>query len=261
MKKLLAFILSFSMLITVLSACNSDSENKVSEDDIIQENVEADDGKLNLVVDGASKYVIVRGENAYISEITATTELQSYLKQITGVEIPIVTDSAEASEYEIVVGKTNRETDGMFDRSELGDDGLVIKTVGEKLFLVGGEQRGTLYSVYEFLEAYAGCRFYTNTFEIVPSMTTLSIDEIAEDKQIPVFTTRVTNWTQQNGGEYKPKRKLSGGAIGSTIPEEFGGSEVWTGHGAGHTINFMIGSGGGADDNPCLTSDDNYQKF
>ena len=94
----------------------------------------------------------MRGENASPSELTAASELQAYLNKMGGFELPIVTDSTPAVENEIVVGKTNRETDGEFDRTELGYDGFVIKTEGQKIYLVGGETRGTLYSVYTFLE-------------------------------------------------------------------------------------------------------------
>ena len=163
-KKLLSMLLALSMMLTVLAACNNDSVDPVGDpNDQQKEENQGNEGDevisyvLNLVVDGVSDYVIVRGENAYISEVTASTELQSYLKQISGVEIPIVTDSTAPVAKEIVVGKTNRESDGEFNRDELGNDGLVIKSNGQKLFLVGGEKRGTLYAVYTFLEEYLGC--------------------------------------------------------------------------------------------------------
>ncbi|MBE6632235.1 MAG: hypothetical protein E7623_05980, partial [Ruminococcaceae bacterium] len=101
-KKLLNILLALSMMLAMLAACNNDpNEGEEMVSDV-----------LNLVVDGVSDYVIVRGENAYISEVTASTELQKYLKQISGVEIPIITDSTAPVEKEIVVGKTNREADG-----------------------------------------------------------------------------------------------------------------------------------------------------
>ena len=231
MKKIISMLLVLSMMFAVLAACNNETpvENPDVPDNQEIQGGEVDDGMLHLVVDGASDYVIVRGENAYISEVTASTELQKYLKQITGVELPIVTDSAAPVEKEIVVGKTNRESDGEFDREELGDDGFVIKSNGKKLFLVGGEQRGTLYSVYEFLEAYLGCRFYTSSFEKIPETQTLSLEQIAEDKQIPVFETRETYWIDYMGSSsLSAKRRMNGGKC-TTRPAELGGSNSWVG--------------------------------
>ena len=149
--------------------------------------------------------MIVRGENASPSEITAASELQSYLKKISGAELPVVTDAAAPTVREIVVGKTNREAEGDFDRAELGDDGFVIKTAGGKLWLVGGEARGTLYSVYEFLEAYLGCRLFTATAEKIPETPTVSVAPIAEDKQIPVFTFRDLDWVCSRDGTFQTK--------------------------------------------------------
>jgi len=219
-KKFLSALLASLMLLSSFTGCNtapSDETEKVYETEETEAAGETDGAEedapikadaLVLVKDGVSDYVIVRGEEAYVSEVTASTELQAYLKQITGVEIPIVTDSAEVSAKEIVVGKTNREAEGAFDRDELGTDGFVIRTEGEKLYLVGGEQRGTLYAVYELLEAYLGCRFYSAEIEKIPSLDTISLDPIAEDKQIPVFFDRKMAYIGDTTGTLSVKWRL-----------------------------------------------------
>ncbi len=263
MRKILSMLLALSMMLAMLAACNNEPVDPVENPDDQQqeenkgnEGDEVDDGKITLVADGLTDYVIVRGENAYISEVTASTELQSYIKQISGVEIPIVTDATAPVEKEIVVGKTNREADGEFDRDELGSDGLIIKTNGQKLFLVGGEQRGTLYAVYEFLESYLGCRFYSSDFEVVPTTTAISLDQIAEDKQIPSFDTRETLWADYaNNPAFAVKRKINGRKFG-TIPEELGGSKIW-GAGIGHTLGSLTNTP--YESQPCLTDETNYQ--
>lgn len=261
MKRFLTFTLAALMLLSILTACNG-------EDPTIQPDVSGDsieEGKepvmdmknLNLVVDGVSEYVIVRGENASPSEVTAASELQAYIKQISGAELPIVTDSAEPVVKEIVVGKTNREKDGVFDRTELGEDGFVIKTEDGKLWLVGGEQRGTLYSVYEFLEKYLGCRFYTATFEKVPQNTTITVD-ISEDKQIPVFETRNSFWYDYWNHNISVKLKLNCRRGRGDIPEELGGSLSWAG-GECHTLYSLAEmTGDHMWNEPCLTSEDVY---
>lgn len=197
-KRILSLLLAVSMIAILFSGCGENSSgNNEGKKDIV------------LVSKGVSDYVIVRGENASVSEVTASTELQSYLKQISGVELPVVTDATTAVEKEIVVAKTNCEAEGDFDREELGDDGFVIKTTGSKLWLVGGEQRGTLYSVYTFLEEYLGCRYYTATVEKIPEQSTVAIAAIEEDKQIPVFKERDNMWLPSMS-EVAPKHKLNG---------------------------------------------------
>jgi hypothetical protein len=190
---------------------------------------------LTLVSEGVSEYVIVRGENASPSEVTASTELQKYLKQICGAELPIVTDSTAAVEKEIVVGKTNRETDGEFDREKLGTDGFVIKTSDAKLYLVGGEKRGTLYAVYEFLESYLGCRFFTQTVETVPTLTTITIDAIKQDLQLPYFDYRNVFWYDYFKDEIAVKRKVNAN-IANQRSDAYGGVVGYTGA-ASHTFS------------------------
>ncbi len=247
-KKIICMLLTLSMMLTVLAACNNEPVvDETPDDGQQQEDIQGNDkveepfdGTLKLVVDGVSDYVIVRGENAYISEVTASTELQKYLKQISGVEIPIVTDATEPVAKEIVVGKTNREADGEFDRDELGDDGLVIKSNGQKLFLVGGEQRGTLYAVYEFLESYLGCGFYTNAIEKIPEMKTISLEKIEEDKQIPIMRSRDLGWAAYSGFEnICVKRKLNGHQC--AISDAKGGKFIWNPY--VHTFASLVNYG------------------
>ena len=239
MKRLLSLLLALTMMASTLSACNNTPVENPDEQDkqeVIQNEEPSDDGKITLVAEGLTDYVIVRGANAYVSEVTASTELQNYIKQISGVEIPIVTDDAEPVEKEIVVGKTNREADGEFNRDELGNDGLVIKTSGKKLFLVGGEKRGTLYAVYEFLESYLGCRFYTKTVEKVPEMKTIVLDQIGEDKQIPTVMFREMGWLDWDDADYCVKRKINSSWAGQ-LTDEWGGKEPWVG---GHSMSMLL---------------------
>ena len=250
-KNMLSILLAVVMLLTMLAACNKEPVEDVENPDNQQEENQGGEEvvlpeTLDLVVDGTSDYVIVRGENAYISEITASTELQSYIKQITGVELPIVTDSAEPVEKEIIVGKTNRESDGEF------------KTNGAKLYLVGGEQRGTLYSVYEFLEAYLGCRFYTSKFEKIPALKTISLEEIKEDKQIPVFETRTVHWADYSQNDYFSSKRKTIVCKWGKASEAYGGNPTWINIGGDvvHSLGTLAETG--REGQPCLTDENIY---
>ena len=213
-KKFLLLLLSVLMAFSVMSlaGCQDAPEPEVPEEPDTPDIPDTPDtpdtppapeeaAPLILASEGVSEYVIVRGENASPSEVTASTELQKYLKQICGAELPIVTDSTAAVEKEIVVGKTNRESEGEFDREKLGTDGFVIKTSDDKLYLVGGEKRGTLYAVYEFLESYLGCRFFTQTVETVPTLTTITIDAIKQDTFVALIILKGEGTVTTDDGE------------------------------------------------------------
>ncbi|MBQ3182609.1 MAG: hypothetical protein IJB57_02965, partial [Clostridia bacterium] len=93
-----------------------------------------------------TKYRIIhhdfgKGYSGYgMNEIYAAQQLQRYLKYALGAELPLDTDSSEATEYEILVGNTNRTKE---DTSEYGIEEYIIKTEGKNLIITGGEQRGT----------------------------------------------------------------------------------------------------------------------
>ena len=100
---------------------------------------------FDIIANGFSDYVIIKGENCTESESTAATVLQEYLFKISGVTLPIITDANRPLNHEIIVGKTSREGDGFtVDRNKLGNEGVYLKTVGEKLVISGGEIRGAL---------------------------------------------------------------------------------------------------------------------
>jgi len=252
MKKCLSLLLILAMLIPTLAACGKDEPDETDPDTGTETPAETDAGTpaeisdtVELVKDGVSEYVIVRGENATEDEIKASTELQSYLKQISGAELPIVTDATPAAAKEIVIGLTNREKEGQFDRAELEYDGFIIKTEAGKLWLVGGTYKGPLYAVYELLESYLDCRFFTATLEKVPEQKTISLS-IEEDKQIPMFDIRYSTGT---------------GVAGALMDKYKWYYPVWAG-GRCHTLPELgeVGSGSSSSDpDPCLQSEEAFQ--
>jgi len=254
-RKFLAMLLALTMLLPALAACGknpADETDPGTPDTGIQTPAEGESDAaselsdtVNLVTDGVSEYVIVRGENATDYEIKAASELQSYLKQISGAELAIVTDSTPAVEKEIIIGKTNREADGAYDRAALEDDGFIIKTEAGKLWLIGGERAGALFAVYEFLEAYLGCRFYTAEFEKVPEQKTITL-EIAEDRQVPVFEIRQDYYYGVADTPLREKLKLR--------------NPVWAGSFC-HTLPGLSenGGNGASGPDPCLQSEEVFQ--
>jgi len=262
--KLLAILLTLAMLTPTLAACGKDAPDETepsvpdttapvesqSQETETQPETEPetepepiDPDALPIIVNGESEFVIVRGENAADIEIKAAEELQSYLRQITGAELPIVTDSTPAAANEIVIGQTNRETDGQFDRAELSYDGFIIKTDAGKLWLIGADGHGSLYAVYELLEAYLDCRFYSANFERVPERKTVALN-IPEDKQVPVLETRYLLWadvTRNPDFALKIKNR----------------TYSWAG-GMCHTLPELAETGGGMDRDPCLLLPETY---
>ena len=253
MKKTLIIVLAVLMLVAVFAGCGERNQIPEENSDVVDEFA-----ALNLVVDGVSDFVIVHGVNATESEVKAAKELRSYLKKISGAVLSVVTDLKKPTANEIVVGKTNREEPGDFDRDELGDDGFVIKTANGKLWLVGGETRGTLYSVYTFLEEYLGCRFYTAEIEKIPETKNIKVPYIEENKQIPVFKYRDMTYSQANLMFFPAKLKING-TYAKNLNDAYGSHYKFSPFFV-HTLGWFSGTNSVNSPQPCLTDPELLEK-
>ena len=119
---------------------------------------------LVLAQNGETNYKIVLAQDAAPPERHAAEELARFLHESTGVEFPIVTSGEEGDAFRILVGQGAHVTAVAPDLNigALGTDGLVVRTVGTDLILVGGRPRGTLYAVDDFLEDVVGCRWWSS---------------------------------------------------------------------------------------------------
>lgn len=187
-------------------------------------------------------YVIVISQNASAAERNAAEKLKGYLEEISGIALSIVIDDTPEASKEIVVGKTNREGNSFtIDRTDLGDDGIVIKTVGEKIVLSGAEKRGAIYSVYTFLEEYFGCRWFTYKLTVIPKKDKLLIPKEIDYTYAPAITFRENDWiSPAMSNEYKAANKLNDNVYGY-IGEEYGSGISYAGSFC-HTFAWLVDS-------------------
>jgi len=142
---------------------------------------------LTLVEDGRPASTIVIGAKASVPERFAADELQKYLKEMSGAEVPIVTDAEKAAGPLILVGKA--ETHARIaalakagrirlSASTPGSGGFMIKTVDNGLVLGGSQDRGVVYGVYDLLEDQMGCVWYAPGDDYVPERKDVKIGEV-----------------------------------------------------------------------------------
>ncbi|NLA77865.1 MAG: DUF4838 domain-containing protein, partial [Clostridiales bacterium] len=190
---------------------------------------------MTVIENGASDYVIVCAKTPGEPEYTAAVKLQQYLKQMSGVELPIVPDTVPEAAREIIVGRTSREGAAYtIDREHLGDEGVNFFTVGEKLVIAGGEKRGTLYSVYTFLEEILDCHWYTAELIIIPANAKVEIPVEISVTQLPSLEYRETDWISPKDVEYSLANKLNSN-IYRHLSDENGSSMGYAGSFA-HTL-------------------------
>lgn len=148
--------------------------------------------ELPLAEGGKSQYVIVIPENASPPVRHAADELANFLQQMSGASFTIQTDNAQpAAECEILLGNSRRllELGINIDWQKLGKEGYVLKTVGKRLVIAGGEPRGTLYGVYGLLEDHLGCRWFTPDCSRIPHYDRLLVGPL-DETVIPVLEYR-----------------------------------------------------------------------
>lgn len=141
------------------------------------------------------QFVILIGANASETERFAASELQRYLGKTTGTKAEIKNNDFDFKGlFPISVGRT-KLSEGIsrqFDQSPTtsGPDSFIIRVDDSAIVLCGGGDRGTLYSVYEFLEQQ-GCRWFFpgELGEVVPENGKLILSK-GEKRFVPDFVQR-----------------------------------------------------------------------
>lgn len=132
-----------------------------------------------LVQEGKCICTIIVGDDATAAEKYAAEELRTHLAQIGGCDIVCKTGVVLDSPMIIVgPGKALSKVEPALDLKAMGKEEVVIRTKGPHLILAGGRPRGTLYAVYEFLERYLGCRWYTKDIVHIPKQETIQLSPI-----------------------------------------------------------------------------------
>ena len=140
------------------------------------------------------------------NEIKAAKELQKYIELLTGSNIYIVYDNyLTVYDREIRVGKVKRS---VIPTDDLGDDGYIIKTVGNSLEINGGI-RGVLYGVYSFIEKYLGVRYLSATVERFIYNGDITLNDI-DDKFVPLLEYRDIMFWNAWDTNFSVKQKING---------------------------------------------------
>ena len=163
-----------------------------------------------LFKNGASDYTIVVASNAPESEQYAAKELQEWIAQVSGVELPISDLNGGQVGKRLIVGY-NSMTEELIPSAEKPsdrDDSFTWCSKDGDILLWGGSKRGTLYSVYSFLEKELGCRWYSSKVSVAPKRNawhfgelynheepTLMIRDncVLDVRSHPVFSARMRN--------------------------------------------------------------------
>ncbi len=171
--------------------------------------------KIVLAQNGNSLYRIVIPATATPQEHKAAAVLQDYLLQISGAAIPIVSSTRPGTKHEILLGQNEKlaELGIGVNFDELEADGFVIMTDSLRLVIAGGNDKGTIFGVYTFLEKYLDCRMYAPKVKIIPTRDTIVLGRI-EDKEVPKIRYRTIHYKPSWDAEYVDWHRLNHDAQG-----------------------------------------------
>jgi len=202
-------------------------------------------GPLTIARDGVSRAVVLVAADATGSEKYAASELATFLTQATGTTINIVS-KAERGAVRLLVGeKAARLADRRFRALGLGEEGFVIRTVGNDLILAGGRPRGTLYAVYTFLEDEVGCRWWSTKVSTIPKRPTLTVADL-DIRFVPQLEYRESFWFDALDGDWAARNKCNGNS--DRLDAKHGGRHTYEGF--VHTFYGLIPPGRYFKDHP-----------
>jgi len=163
---------------------------------------------LRITNEGKSNYVIIIPTKSNKSDSTAASYLSKYISEMTELDIPVLHDSAAPGNFEICIGNTNRFD---FSKEEFAPDAFRIRSMDEKLFIVGGNRKGTIYGVIDLLEQW-GCRKFSSDESHIPKYDHLDLDPI-DRYNAPANDLRIINGKMTANPEFVDWLRIT------TIPE------------------------------------------
>ncbi|MEO8820499.1 MAG: alpha-glucuronidase family glycosyl hydrolase, partial [Ginsengibacter sp.] len=162
-------------------------------------NAKPEDGNYNNN-EAASKisgYQIVISSRTDSIEKQAASEFQQYVSKLALSEIPVVAEKDYKGRKAIYIGKTNYAKSQKVDLAGVEGDGYIYKSTGDNLIIVGGNKKGVLYGVYDFLEGM-GFRKLAPGFVYVPIEKEIKFIKI-NGVFNPSITYRTTSYGQMGG--------------------------------------------------------------
>jgi hypothetical protein len=148
--------------------------------------------RITLAEGGRSEYRILVADQSPLPVRFAAEELQKYLKQISGAELPITAGDKSETVILVAEGKSlEGDLDALRDRlAGRGDDGYLLRSLGKRLVLVGNSPRATLYAVYHLLEKHLGCGWCAPGDDTVPRRDLVQVAALDEAVGPPAFAMR-----------------------------------------------------------------------
>lgn len=178
-RNIISALLSLTLFLLSFGCTNSDVGIDNSTNEKISSTIDASrvsysgthvfnvtETEKDFIKDGKTDYKLVVSSKASAVVANAVTEFRYFFEKATGINLDVIYDNGDmshsANQKYISIGETSLlKTSGVFcDIKVFGRDGIRIETKDENIYLVGGYDTGTLYSVYAFMELFFDFEIY-----------------------------------------------------------------------------------------------------
>ena len=186
-----------------------------------------------MVQDGKTDYRILIPADFDTHTKTASSELQTFFKQATGINLIIDFESGEGRTHNenlkyISIGDTkllesanfngDDNTENDYDKEVLTKDGVRILTKDKTVYLIGGGSQGNVNAVYDFLQIMFDYEYYYyNCWEINEGVLNAKLRDF-NVTDIPDITHRSTGWAAANNSydnfRYRSRHSCTDAMVG-----------------------------------------------
>jgi len=164
----------------------------------------------------------------------AAEELRDFTERMTGVRLSVV-EGGDADGRSVVFLDAGERNPKM--------DGFVIDVSDRRLSITASSRRGgCLYAVYEILERFGGCRWYSSWCEKIPKRDRLSVPAPLQEVHEPAFDMRQPWWYDAlSHHAFAARLRMNTHQWGRMEPK-YGGEHFRFGRGLGscHTFEALV---------------------
>ena len=175
---------------------------------------------------------VVVEKNASTAEKYAASEFSAYVAKLTDVTLPVAECADSVCSNAVLI--CTRPAPGC------KADGFRLKVENGRLVICGNSPRGALYAVYETLERFGGCGWFSSWTEVVPRLDVFSVPADLDERHEPAFELREAMWRDAYKPDFAARLKLNGNSMHLTgkhggLPYGFS-TNLWN----GHTFHWLV---------------------
>lgn len=183
MKRILSCLMSIFLFVGVgtSAACSSlkrDTDNGVEKATFAGTHIyTAEETVKPFITNGKTDYLLVLPANASENIVNAGSEFSYFFEKATNIKIPSYietgnegVDNSIVNKKCISIGQTKlfKHSGLKIDYDKLGQDGHIIETTDDgNIYLVGGSDFGSMYSVYTFMQVTFHYKCYYNDLFVI----------------------------------------------------------------------------------------------